>query len=226
MNNDNKLGSEKNPIALIDHTSDKAKDIKIKGKRGVYWPRKGIDGTPFDRDFTAVKNSVTVDDAFILNVIQNPYLSPLDMRLAFYFYHKEMAANCHLSLGNGNTFIIDEDYSKKQLKKLIGSSGTLYYSTDVLHFTKIDEIIQLVQDLKNSNIDVGLTELKTSIQTLSDFAYITITPISWENAHVRFSRTAKKKISEDEVTRVYARNIRIFSRMGDKLIFKTIKEDP
>jgi len=225
--------------------------------------------TQFEREFSAIKNSVTVDDAFILNVIQNPHLSPLDMRLAFYFYHKEMAANYHLSLGNGNTFIIEEGYSKKQLKKLIGSSGTLHYSTDVFHYIQIDKIILLVEDLKNSNVDVGLTELKTSIQTLSNFAYITVTPISWEYAHVRYSRTAKAKMKanieievrakieaeiraeikaevkakisakyderiqagikakiKDELTRVYAQHIRIFSRMSDKLIFKTIKEDP
>jgi len=35
---DYKLGAERNPIALIDHTSEKEKGEKEKGKRGAFYP--------------------------------------------------------------------------------------------------------------------------------------------------------------------------------------------
>jgi hypothetical protein len=222
-----KLGSEDFPILLVNHTSDKVEDessgSKKKNRNGVYWPRKKILDSPFNREFTSVKNGADINNAFILNVIQNPDLSAFEMRLALYFYYKEMEISP--VLGDGRTYLVDEPHVKKDLKKLIGEDGTLHYSTNGLDIDEIDDFIVLIDDLKKSNMETTLLDLNAAIQTLSDYAYITITPISWEFAHVRSSRAAKGKVNEAGLNHVYARNIRVFSRMSDKLIFRTIKKE-
>ncbi|HBY87318.1 MAG TPA: hypothetical protein DEO86_15745 [Colwellia sp.] len=221
-----KLGSQESPILLVEHTSDKqgndkSERVKPKQRKGIYWPRDKILNSPFDREFTAIKNGADVYEAFILNVMQNPFLSALEMKLALYFYYLEMDTCGQIYYGN--TFLVDETYTKKQLKKLIGYNGTLYYKTDEIHFDDIDDFIKLIDDLEMHNIETTLFELKVAIQNLSDYAYITVTPIAWEFTHARSTRTAKGKLDKPALKEVYAQNIRIFPRMCDRLIFKKIK---
>jgi len=232
-----KLGSEDYPILLVPHTSDTKSEDKtnkyssksFKAKKhekrntALLWPRKNFELTTFERSLDAIKNSTDYYEAFILNIIKNPHLSALEVKLALYFYRKELD-----DLGEhhyGICYLIEHYQSTSSLKNLIGESGWLNYQTDEMHFEDIKkDIVDLREELPKLNIHNNISNVKTAIYNLQDWGYITITPISWNYVHKRSARSVMP-VDKDELNREYAVNIRIFPLYTEKCIFKTVPKE-
>ncbi|MFD2165169.1 hypothetical protein ACFSJY_02740 [Thalassotalea euphylliae] len=232
-----KIGTSGFPILLVPHTSDKAKNDKAsrvlsngnkakkheKKNNALYWPRKKILNTPYERSLDAIKNSKDYFEAFNLNIIKNPHLSALEIKLALYFYREEL--NCFGQLQYGLCYLIDHNQNTSTLNRLIGEDGWIYYKTDDIHFDDLKkDVIDLREELPKLNINDEISDVKQAIKNLQDWGYITLTPISWKFVHKRSARSVMPK-DKSELTKEYAVNIRVFPLYAEKLVFKTPKPD-
>jgi hypothetical protein len=202
------LGSEKFPIVLQPHFQT---DVAHR----YHWPRKLVKGLEVKQDYKAIEKDTEVYFSYEENIFKNPFLNSLEIRLASYFYQKQF-------VDDGVLYLIKSDYTQNTLKKVVGEGGYLYFTSKNVYFMLLDDVINLIEDLKQYNILDELEKVQIAIERLVDFGYLTITEISWSNVLVRESRNVlNKKVDDNDKYKIYAHNIRIHSMMDNRKIYKT-----
>jgi hypothetical protein len=204
------LGTAEFPIVLQPHFQS---DVANK----YYWPRELIKGTQVNQKYEAIEKDTEVSFSFTNNVIKNSFLNAFEIRLALYFYQKQI-------LDDGVLYLIGSSYTKNSLKKVIGDDDLLHITDSSVQYMLLDEVVELMTDLKVSNILESTDDVVIAIERLIGFGYLTVTEICWDNVLTRASRNVlKKKVNEKDIKTVYAHNIRILPIMDNRRVYKTFK---
>jgi len=214
MNLKAKLGSEKYPIRLTPHISDnKEYTRRFLNEEYIRFPHEG--GTRLDFD----KLPDVYIGGFVENVIGNPNLSGLEVKIALFL--SQRAAETDL----GILCRADESISNADLTKLIGEDDSLYhgYDMETVPYFLINDIIDLRAELSKLHINVTDEELSSVLYRLHDFSYITVTDICWDNIQ---KRTPQKpaSLSKEELKQIYCRNIKVFPYMDTRAVYKYWKK--
>lgn len=203
-----KLGSEKFPVRLASHVSGyEINKRKLLNEDHVRFPHE--DGTRLD--FEKLPNVHC--DGFIKNVIGNPNLSAIEIKVALYLL--ERAADTDL----GVLCRADESIEVTELSKLIGEDGDLYYGYEMHTYFHLEDTIDLRDELKKLYIEITETELEVVLSRLHDFSYITVTDICWTNIQKR-AHSNSNDLSKEELKKVYCRNVRVFPYMDTRAVYK------
>jgi len=214
------LGTETLPLKLTSHGgSEHSKSILINsGDFSTH--RKSLNSKYMDLphekgtflNFYKVKQELP--GAFIKNLITNPNLSALEIKLALYLYECFQA-----KFPEGGVFILDRGLTVDNIGKFIGKDNFLYYSfpSEAQPFFDLDFAMHFQSIMKDMHIEYCESDVRQAILNLHNFSYITVTEVRWPNVQARGARNIK---NSPKNTRVFALVIQLFPMMDEKDISK------
>lgn len=173
-----KIGTDENPIVLVPESAPRVKLIKH-----LY-----LDCFK-SRDIDFKKNNAGIDlnkwgsserDYYISNVIRNKFLNHVETKLALHLYNLFCGDNGIYF--PGYVFVVRDT---PQYKTLIRRYG---YGLTICNYHKTENIYHGLESFRDLYDDLGFlfekycaSDLASALQTLHDFAYITVTDIVEEN---------------------------------------------
>lgn len=215
-----RLGSEQYPLKLTAHGGNgSAKELLISGdETGFSAVRRGLvtEFVDLPHENKTLLNFYKLKEQagsqFLKNLISNPYLSDLDLKLAIYFYELS------LSQVFGFLCIINPDLTIKKISRLIGDDCFLYYGfeSDNYPFYCLSSSVHLKDVFGKLNIEYSPSLARAAILKLHNFSYITVTEIRWPNVHKRALRSLE--IPDDKTE--YGLFIQICPMMVSKSVSK------
>lgn len=225
-----KLGSEKYPLKLNTHKV--VTSLKNKGEE----PQED---EPQVDDFSNIRKKIVTKylnlphenktilnfdklkeafgDRFLGNLISNPYLSCLELKLALYF--KELSK----SQPEGFLCVIERKYTLGSIRKYIGEDQFLHYGLGNENHTNywLKNSVHLQHVIEKLNMKYDEDEVRLAILNLHNFSYITATEIRWENVQKRALRNLKE-IPDDK--NVYGLFVKIYPMMETRDLSKYWKK--
>jgi hypothetical protein len=188
-----KLGTESIPLKLTPHGGDSYSEYlddqaDFSSQRRnlideyVNLPHEG--GTYLN--FYKIKKEVP--DSFVKNVITNPHLDSLEIRLAIYL-HRYFQTH-----PQGNVFFLPEQLSVDDLSKDISEDGLLYYGfpNETQPFFILDFAVYISNIFYELNLEYDECLARQAILKLHNFSYITVTEVCWRNTLKRATRNFEK----------------------------------
>lgn len=216
MVDDKKLGSEEFPLKLTAHGGSEysksslinsgdfstyrsnlnEKYIKLPHESGTYL------------NFYKLKQDSPL--SFIINVISNPNLSALEIKLALYLYDL-----FQFEIPEGGVFLLDKGLSADNIGKFIGTNNFLYHSfpSESQPMFDLNSAVHFQGIMQDLHLEYSEAEVRQAILNLHNFSYITVTEIGWRNIQARAARN-KTKIPDDH--RVYGLVILLYPMMDEK----------
>jgi hypothetical protein len=216
MMDNTKLGSEDFPLKLTSHggseyskssltnTGDfstyranlNEKYIKLPHENGTYL------------NFYKLKQENPL--SFIKNVISNPYLNALEIKLALHFYDL-----FQFEMPEGGVFLLDKGLSAENIGKFIGTDNFLYHSfpSDSQPMFDLDNALHFQDVMNYLHLEYSEAEVRQAVLNLHNFSYITVTEIGWRNIQARAARS-KTKIPNND--RIYGLVIQLYPMMDEK----------
>ena len=192
-----KLGAERIPLKLTPHGNggyskyqgdqmDFSSQRKNLIDEYVNLPHEG--GTYLN--FYKIKKEVP--GSFVKNVITNPHLGSLEIRLAIYLY-----TYCQTN-PEGNVFFLSDQLNVDDLCKDISEDGLLYYGfpSDTQSFFVLDFAIYISKVFQDLNFEYDECLARQAILKLHNFSYITVTEVCWRNTPVRAIRSFQKSVTD------------------------------
>jgi hypothetical protein len=174
----NRFGTESNPIVLIPEVSNPSlqhNDIYAAREHLLAFSKLGI----LEQNITDVARRAN-EYRFVMNIISNPYLKPLEIKVALFFYEEH-------SFGYGDFFVVsDRETNKAKFSELGGKD--FFYSRNLRRYMDVDvhsksEITNLVSILSDKlNLNIPASRLIDCLQRLHGFGYITMTKINFYNS--------------------------------------------
>lgn len=182
----NRFGTQTNPIVLVPEVSTPSKGGQIYGHRKLLLEHSKLGALGQDITNVARKPSECM---YVKNTISNPFLKPLEIKLALLLYEK------YLFLDGG--FVVVSDKEREQLKLSELGGKDYFYSRKVNSFMEASYHLKsdienlLTISRKNLNIKISASALMNCLSRLHDFGYITMTKIHYYNSEdgLRYLRT-------------------------------------
>ena len=205
-----KPGSDENPIILKNKHQDTklSQDYAKKGKVYIHRPllQKYTKNNNGEKSFSFDK-APNRFDSFTNNVISNPNLKPIEIKVALALFH----ILDEISSGEGLVFICSTNKLTYQ-----------YYGEDnlMIHFSNLEfadiELTPLYKLVsKKLNTIITNDSLNKILITLDSFHYINVTPITYQNSQLGISDKSLKK------QKAYLKFIEINDMMNSKCLQKS-----
>ncbi|UDM62955.1 hypothetical protein KIJ96_06855 [Pseudoalteromonas piscicida] len=216
MMDDKRLGSEEFPLKLTAHGgSDYSKSSLINSGdfsthrvnlSEKYMKLPHENGTFLN--FYKLKQDNP--NSFMMNVISNPHLSNLEVKIALYLYDL-----FQFEMTEGGVFLLDRGLSAENIGKFIGTDNFLYHSfpSDSQPMFDLDNALHF-QDVMNClHLEYLESEVRQAVLNLHNFSYITVTEVGWRNIQARAARS-KTKIPNND--RIYGLVVQLYPMMDEK----------
>ena len=216
-----RLGSEKYPLRLTDHGGLHAKDQQVSDGDSSDFEeiRKKIcpEFINFPHESSEYINFYKLrgdlSNKFLTNVISNPHLSSLEIKLALYF-ERLSHTECE-----GFVCLLDKELCRNSIDTFIGEDGFLYYGfpNETQPMFILNASVHLEDVIQQLNLTYDPDEARQAILNLHNFSYITVTEIRWENVQKRALRNLKT-LPDDK--RVYGLIVKLYPMMETKDLSK------
>ncbi|MEL4295825.1 hypothetical protein [Shewanella xiamenensis] len=173
----NRFGTQTNPIVLVPEVSTPSKGGQIYGDRKLLLEHSKL-GVLGQNITNVVRKSS--ECMYVNNVISNPFLKPLEIKLALFLYEK------YLFLDGG--FVVVSDKEREELKFSELGGKDYFYSRkinnymEVSYHSKSDIENLLTLSRKKLNIKISASALMSCLSRLHDFGYVTMTKIHYYNS--------------------------------------------
>ena len=174
----NRFGTQSNPIVLLPEVSNPSiphNDIYSTREHLLAFSKLGI----LKQNITDVARRAN-EYRFIMNIISNPHLKPLEIKVALFLYEE-------YSFGQGDFFVVSEREANKAKFSELGGKDYFYFRNlkkymDIEMHSK-SEISNLVSILSEKlNLKIPASRLIDCLQRLHGFGYITMTKINYYNS--------------------------------------------
>ncbi|MCG7566608.1 hypothetical protein MHM95_09925 [Pseudoalteromonas sp. CnMc7-15] len=148
--------------------------------------------------------------SFVTNVISNPHLSVLEIKLALYLYDL-----FQFEMPEGGVFLLDKGLNADNVGKFVGTDDFLYHSfpSESQPMFDLGEAVHFQNVMKDLHLEYSEAEVRHAVLNLHNFSYITVTEIGWGNIQARAARNITNLPKEN---RIYGLVIQLFPMMDEK----------